>query len=282
LCKNESVKRVNLQGNCIGDPGAASLAKALRGHVNFETLLIGRNEIGDKGIEAIALALNSHENTHENTHEGLRELDMYGNAIGYVGAEQLAEALRSNRSLKKLYLYNNRNIGIYGAQSFSAAIQANNNLHTIDLSYCNLGYSGAQTLADMLTNYKDLCVFCISGNDLQDYGAELIASALSSKDTKLQELRLGYNWITDSGAQALAKAFAVVHHLAVVDLDDNKIEDEGAKAIADALRSKMPKIAELGMLRNKITDKGAKALKDAAWKNINLPKVRLEIPDPCA
>ena len=53
---------------------------------------------------------------------------------------------------------------------------------------------------------------------------------------KVKELYLGNNNISDEGAKALAEALKVNTALQELDLDFNKISDEGAKALAEALQ----------------------------------------------
>jgi len=82
-------------------------------------------------------------------------------------------------------------------------------------------------------------------------------------NTTLTELRISFNGIDDEGAEAIANALktnAALHHL---DLSRNQIREAGAAAISDALRLNAT-LKTLRMEHNGIGDVGAKAIGDGA------------------
>ena len=79
----------------------------------------------------------------------------------------------------------------------------------------------------------------VGSNWLGDEGAQAIGSALKeSKVSKLENLEIYDCWIGPhgDGVTAIAAFCAVSASLTSLDLSDNRIGDQGAKAVADALR----------------------------------------------
>ena len=80
-----------------------------------------------------------------------------------------------------------------------------------------------------------------------------------AKSSSLQVLDLGYNSITDEGAEALAAGLKANSSLQVLDLGYNEITDEGAEALAAGLKANSS-LQQLDLKFNKITDKGGETL----------------------
>jgi hypothetical protein len=91
---------------------------------------------------------------------------------------------------------------------------------------------------------------------------------------KLVKLDLSGNNIGDDGAKAIADALKVNHSLETLYLNDNNIGDDGAKAIADALKDNKS-LDKLDLDDNKIDDDGAKAIADALKVNHRLESLLL-------
>jgi Leucine-rich repeat (LRR) protein len=96
-----------------------------------------------------------------------------------------------------------------------------------------------------------------------DAEAKAVAALLAAGATpKLEALILSDNSIGDEGARALAKALRGAPTLVTLYLDGNSIGDEGARALAKALHS-APTLETLYLDGNSIGDKGAHALAKA-------------------
>mmetsp|Transcript_11801 Transcript_11801/g.18289 ORF Transcript_11801/g.18289 Transcript_11801/m.18289 type:complete len:138 (+) Transcript_11801:219-632(+) len=89
-------------------------------------------------------------------------LDGYG--IGDDGAEALAKVIQCNTHLQKLYLQQNQ-ITPLGAAALAEALEENQTIDYIDLSYNKLGKSkGIDEFWDVLTNNKELKKFVMSSD----------------------------------------------------------------------------------------------------------------------
>ncbi|CAM4800671.1 unnamed protein product [Rotaria magnacalcarata] len=131
-------------------------------------------------------------------------LDLKGNRIGRVGAQQLAGALRNNTTLTTLNLANNQ-IGPGGARHLAVALRNNMTLTTLNLTNNQIGLVGTQHLADSLRNNKTLTTLNLRKNKIGHVGAHYLADALQN-NTTLTTLNLSNNQIGPVGAQHLADA----------------------------------------------------------------------------
>ncbi|KAL3945125.1 MAG: hypothetical protein SGBAC_000793 [Bacillariaceae sp.] len=90
---NKKLRRLNLDYNCIGDDGLATMLSILP-HPSLTALCVSRNGITDQSMSNPALA-------------HLTELNLNGNLITDVGAAQLPAVLVSS-NMERLGLWNNR------------------------------------------------------------------------------------------------------------------------------------------------------------------------------
>ena len=87
-----------LQCVCMITTGAISISKMMMVNNSLQKLYVWGNSIGDAGISAIAGAL---------CNCMINELDVSRCGITLTGARSLAEGLSSNHTIRELVLYNN-------------------------------------------------------------------------------------------------------------------------------------------------------------------------------
>ena len=141
LTVNTSLKRLNLSGNNIGDPGATLLAQFLQTNLTLENVGLSRIQMGDAGASTLAKALT--------VNTSLTRLDLSNNNIGDLGAISLGKALVTNSTLAKLNL-SWIQMGDAGVTSLAEALTVNTSLTWLDLSGSNIGEPGAISLAEAL------------------------------------------------------------------------------------------------------------------------------------
>jgi Leucine Rich repeat len=171
----------HLGGNGLGDAGIAALATtALSGSSSSKLIkldvryndITGRgmtalcaglaktrvkylhlegNQIGDEGCQALAALLQRQRGDNDERSCQLAHVFLGGNRIGPVGAAALAGAIRTNRTLVKLYLEGN-GIGEAGATAFSEALEQTEAtvLQNLFVDNNNIGKAGSQRLARAL------------------------------------------------------------------------------------------------------------------------------------
>eukprot|EP00961_Rhodomonas_salina_P244402 3303304-Rhodomonas_salina.2 len=104
----QTLLHLDLTGNNIGDSGAALLGAALRSCPNLACLLLDRNCIEKKGIEALAADLST-------CAASLRTLSLAGNELGASGVRALATMLPQCTRLRSLNLHRTQ-LGAEGAE----------------------------------------------------------------------------------------------------------------------------------------------------------------------
>ncbi|KXZ54287.1 hypothetical protein GPECTOR_5g374 [Gonium pectorale] len=113
------LRRLRLDGNKLGDGGAALLSLGLSGNTGLRELNLSRNSIRASGARSLARCL-------EGSNTTLLRLDLSGQrleGLGAAGAEAMAQALRVNRSLEDLNLSSCSLTGA-AAAVFAGAIRA--------------------------------------------------------------------------------------------------------------------------------------------------------------
>lgn len=142
----------------------------------------------------------------------ITHLELTGCDIGDKGCVAVADAVVQNRALTALDLGQNQ-IGAAGAKALSDALRQGCSLTELDLYTNVVGDSGAAALACALPFSHSLASLNLCRNRLCDAGALALAEALKSVDSQcpLIHLALGYNRITDHGAQSWV--LCIVSHL---------------------------------------------------------------------
>ncbi|CAM6083561.1 unnamed protein product [Calypogeia fissa] len=146
-------------------------------------------------------------------------------------------------------------------------------LRSLYLFNCHPGTSsgGHRTLAKAMESGHMFALEELHLRDTQmtEDGCKAYAAAISAgKLPSLTKIRFPFNRITHSGAQALARAILRLRELEILDLVDNRIEDEGLKALALSFQvggadGGFPKLRYLNFYRNSLTEAGLLSLAKA-------------------
>lgn len=206
-----TIVSLRLDWNALGDDGATSLGRALRGNQRLEVLGLERCGVGDAGAVELASALGGSAPAGDaadpvaSALPALRELHLEGNAIGAAGATAIATALRSNTRLQTLALALNP-IGAEGARRLAAALRHNTALTVLDLSDCGVGDAGAEALGAALRGNTVLRELRLQGNGIGQRGAAAIAGALRINPAALRTLNLRLNRLDAHAGTMLLEA----------------------------------------------------------------------------
>jgi len=199
------------------------------------------------------------------------EVDLIGRELGDMEASDVAKSLLEYRARATRLLLDNNRIGHEGVAAIAMALAINSRLQELALDLNNIGDKGAMAVAEALKTNTTLLYLRLSKNNIGDEGAMAIAEALKSKST-LQNLSLQKNHICNAGAKAIAEALREKNSaLRQLWLSHNKIADEGAIALAGALKYESKSILQnLSMQHNLIRDEGAEAIAEALKSNNTL------------
>lgn len=118
---------------------ALILSTGLYNNTALTKLYLNDNDIGDRGVHALARVLSTNNHT-------LTELYLARNDISEQGAQYIAEMLSTNRSLVTLSLFGNR-INDVGIQYFAYTLSYHNT------TLANLYLSGNRLMTDRSVDY---------------------------------------------------------------------------------------------------------------------------------
>ena len=128
------------------------------------------------------------------------ELDMSGKEIGTVNVSPLMEALKTNTSLTKLNLSNNK---IKEVAALADAVGENTSVTALDLSSNEIVDVAA--LADMLTSNGSLVSLNLGGNQIKEVAA--LADAVGKNQSLVTLILRGNLQFSDSDRAALEAAW---------------------------------------------------------------------------
>ena len=215
-------------------------------NTSVKTLKLFNNPLGDEGAKAFAEMLGGNGAESSGTvNTTLEHVDLSNCSIGPVGAHHLAQALCVNTSVKTLKLSHNP-LGDEGTKVLVEMLGAessgtvNTTLEHVDLSNCSIGPVGAHHLAQALCVNTSVKTLKLSHNPLGDEGTKVLVEMLGAEssgtvNTTLEHIDLSYCSIQPVGAQHLAQAVQVNTSVNTLNLRDNPLGDEGAKALAEML-----------------------------------------------
>eukprot|EP00937_MAST-01D_sp_MAST-1D-sp2_P006374 g6374.t1 len=284
---NRTVAKLVLHSNNINYTGCHALAHGLRRNSSLRELNLSKNNIGDGGLQALAAGFAGEPLNGEAPHPcPIEVLDVSRNSIADIGAEAFFRlGLVPNQTLRVMQLSRNAVSDASAAAIASALACPTVALEELRLDTNRLSDAGCCAIARALCGNSRLRVLSLDHNSVGDEGAEQLGRALLHNH-QLRELHLASNFVTDHGARFLAESLAKphghfesgvqVHALSVLDLGDNKLLDDGAMALAAALR-KNRSLTELGLRSNKIKADACHQLADALRENCTLTDLDLDL-----
>jgi hypothetical protein len=175
----------------------------------------------------------------------LKVLCLHKNTIKCDGMKALAPALRKMKSLTTLLL-TNIELGTEGTKELSFVLSEMRALTKLDLSSNRMGNDGANALANVLPDCKRLAELIVKTQ---------ITSTFSNTS------------IHSSGAEGFANALPDCKSLTKFDISGNKIKNEGALLLGEAL-SNVYALTSINIKNNSITEGKKKDDEDAKafWK----------------
>ncbi|XP_078061660.1 NACHT, LRR and PYD domains-containing protein 3-like isoform X3 [Mustelus asterias] len=218
------IQKLDLSRNALTDSCAEDLASALSTNRSLIDLNLGYNQLGDSGVKLLSVALRNPECK-------IQKLHLRVNGLTDSCAEDLASALRTNRSLIDLNLGHNK-LGDSGVKLLSVALRNPDcKIQKLDLYDDDLTDSCAEDLASALSANRSLIDLNLGDNKLGDSGVKQLSVALRNPDCKIQKLDLYRNALTDSCAEDLASALSTKQSLRILFLGLNSFTDQSVPAL---------------------------------------------------
>eukprot|EP00729_Bicosta_minor_P011889 gene11889-27516_t len=211
LRTNRTLRELNMWQNAIGAEGAAGMAEGLAQNVTLRKINLGMNQLGDAGFASITTAL------AKNT--AIEDIGLGLNDVTRVGVRALVKMWPSNTTITTLHLNNNK-LGSAGIAELCKGMIRGSHLQSLHVDCNELGDKGAiQTLT-------------MQQNAIGDKGAAMLATTVRS--SRLVNLDLASNEISESGAKALAKCIELTPTLAKLSVFGNGLGRDGIRAISEA------------------------------------------------
>jgi Ran GTPase-activating protein (RanGAP) involved in mRNA processing and transport len=205
----------------------------------------------------------------------INELDLSYNKFGDEWVFIIAEVFKSNSTISVLDLSHNA-IGPKGATALAEGLSCNASIAFLNLSDNSFGDKGIAVFASMLCSQTNgvITTLCLRRNKFGPLGARVLADALSMSTCCIETLNLSENRILDEGAAALANALIVNRSLQWLNVSECEIGASGASALFNAL-ARQEFLTDLDLGHNNICLEGAKALANALMVNTALRTVDL-------
>ncbi|KAL8143133.1 hypothetical protein V2J09_016165 [Rumex salicifolius] len=210
-------------------------------------LNLSNNALGEKGVRAFGSLLKSQGN--------LEELYLMNDGISEEAAQAVNELIPSTEKMKTLHFHNNMT-GDEGAMSIAEIVQRSPLVEDFQCSSTRIGSDGGVALAQSLGNCPHLKKL-----DLRDnmFGVEVgvALSKVMQGFGNLTEVYLSYLNLEDEGAQALALAMKdCTPSLEILEMAGNDITVEAASDLASCITS-MQCLTKLNLSENELKDEGA-------------------------
>jgi len=266
----DQLKEVDLSDFIAGRTEAEALevmsifSSALEGCA-LRYLNLSNNAMGEKGVRAFRSLLKSQIN--------LEELYLMNDGISEEAAKAVSELLPSTEKLRVLHFHNNMT-GDEGAIAIAEIVKHSPALEDFRCSSTRVGSDGGVALAEALGACKHLRKL-----DLRDnmFGAEagVALSKVIPAYTDLTEIYLSYLNLEDDGAEALANALKEsAPSLEILDLAGNDITAEGAVSVAACISSKQF-LTKINLSENELKDEGVALISKALEVGCQLIEVDL-------
>jgi len=221
--------------NCdLGAGAAAPLMRLLDRQADLEVLNLGSNKLGDKGLNAIAPALEAHV--------ALREVDLSENQIksGGVVAKWIASNAEArqgfgiNAFLERLNLAYNY-LGADFAVPFAPVLASSVCPAEVNLTLNKLNAKASAALLSQVAGTRRLEELYLEGAEINAASAKAIADALSNPRSTLRRLSLRKCGLSKKEIQVLAEALGAAQVIESLDLALNKLADSSAAALFNAV-----------------------------------------------
>ncbi|KAL0876479.1 hypothetical protein Bca101_026184 [Brassica carinata] len=248
----------------VAEPILASLKDQLK-VVDLSDFVAGRPEV--EALDVMEIFSNALQASV------LSSLNLSDNALGEKGVRAFGTLLKSLSSLEELYLMND-GISKEAAQAVSELIPSTEKLRVLHFHNNMTGDEGAVAISEVVKRSPLLESFRCSSTRVDSGGGIALSKALECC-THMKKLDLRDNMFGTEAGVSLSKTLSSYKHLAELYLSYLNLADEGAIAIADALKESASPIEVLEMAGNDITVEAASAIAACVAAKQELNKLNL-------
>ena len=218
------------------------------------TINLQTKDYGDEEMMVLSKHLS------ENKHVIITSATFHGHRMTDRGFCALVNEVLSNShaaQLQRLYLQKCHKLTDKALRAIAAAVSTRHcPLTCLCLNNCNIGTTGAEILSEAMAQNQQLTRVSLEDNGIGDLGARsILSAALDPPHPSLVSLNLANNQITDEAWSHLAP----ITRLEELHLDGNSISDFGALDLAKAVMH-CTTIKWINLRSNNLSPKGIAAL----------------------
>ncbi|XP_077321225.1 NACHT, LRR and PYD domains-containing protein 3-like [Lithobates pipiens] len=292
---NQTLRTLDLYGNNLEGPCFINLMEALT-KSQIETLQLSSNHLTGSSCPHLASGIRNNQklrilNLSWNNLEGpyfsdlmaalttsqIKELQLYNTLLTNSSCLHLASGIRNNQTLRTLDLSNN---GV-GGPHFRDLMEAltTSQIEKLHLNNCYLMGNYCYQLASGIRNNQALRTLSLSDNNLE--GPPFIDMMEALPTSRIEELHLDRNQLTDSSCPHLASGIRNNQTLRILNLSGNNLKGPHFRDLMAALPTS--RIEELQLDKNNLTDSSCPHLASGirniqTLKTLNLSWNNLEGP----
>ncbi|KAL7144673.1 hypothetical protein ABFS83_07G028600 [Erythranthe nasuta] len=204
-------------------------------------------------------------------------LNLSDNALGEKGVRAFGKLLKSQNSLEELYLMND-GISKEAAQAVCELVTFTDKLRVLHFHNNMTGDEGAIAISEILNRCPLLEDFRCSSTRVGSEGGVALTEALAQCKS-LKKLDLRDNMFGVEAGLKLSEALYKHAYITEIYLSYLNLEDDGAIAIANALKDTAPSLEVLEMAGNDITAEAAPVLAECIATKKSLVKLNLSEND---
>ena len=253
------LKNLDISCNTIPDQSAMAISTIIKNNQKLVDLNLSKCELSETGMHKISTALIDSQN--------LETVNLNCNKVSNLVANNLALMIANNIKLKKLSI-SNCNLQSYGFVQLCESLRSNSIIH-IDLSYNNLDYSMACSLAEMIIKNVKLTYIDLSHCDLKEMQFVVILEAMKNTRNFLH-VDLKFNKLNSATSDILMNFIANNELLEYLCLQNCNLEDDKLLKVFKIVNYSL---THLDISSNKFTSKIASKLINVVSSNCNLKHV---------
>jgi len=170
----------------------------------------------------------------------------------FVVEPALIEALAANEPSLTVLNCERRNLPDKAMKPVLEALKSNTKVKELNLASNLVGRDAGLALMEVLKESKAIKKVCLKNNDLQKIALQGVAEMISVNKT-ITELDISCNFAEKDVCEYIAEALTMNTTLKTLLMDNCKVDDEGAKAILDALPKS--KVTCFSGYSNQVVDK---------------------------
>ncbi|XP_073466798.1 NACHT, LRR and PYD domains-containing protein 3-like [Aquarana catesbeiana] len=240
------IKSLRLYDNHLTDSSCPHLASGIRNNQTLRTLDLYKNNLEGPQFRDLMEALTTSQ---------IEELELENNHLTDSSCPHLASGIRNNQTLRTLNLYKNNLEGPHFRDLMEALTTSR--IEKLELDDNQLTDSSCPHLASGIRNNQTLRTLDLSMNNLEGPHFRDLMEALTT--SRIEELRLSYNHLTDSSCPHLASGIRNNQTLRTLILSGNNLEGPHFRDLMEALTTS--RIEQLEISDYSLSEKSRRELK---------------------